>query len=189
MVPVNSEQIIASLLGSDPEKAFQQIYELYARRLLGVAYRYVGDREVAKDLFQEAICKVYKARNSFKYQREGSLMAWLKRIMINECINHLKSFHVRMVDRYDEGQQRAEEVPQDEEVGWLAQLDNDLLMEMIAGLPDGYRLVLNMYVIEGFSHKEIAARLGIKERSSSSQYHRAKLELKRRIEQWIKEQE
>ena len=102
MDPVNSEQIIASLLGSDPEKAFQQIYELYARRLLGVAFRYVGDREVAKDLFQEAICKAYKARNSFKYQREGSLIAWLKRIMINECINHLKSFHVRMVDRYDD---------------------------------------------------------------------------------------
>lgn len=184
-----SDQTIASLLSSDPEKAFQQIYELYARRLLGVAYRYVGDREVAKDLLQETICKAYKAKNTFRYQREGSLLAWLKRIIVNECINHLKSFHVRMVDRYDEDQEKADEVPQNDEVEWLAQLDNDLLMEMIAGLPDGYRLVLNMYVIEGFSHKEIAARLGIKERSSSSQYHRAKLELRRRIEQWIKKQD
>lgn len=181
-----SERYIAECIADNPEEGFRLIYLHYARRLLGVAYRYVADGDVAKDLLQESMCKAYKGRERYKYSGEGSLMAWLSRIVINESLNHLKSFNVKSMDRLDDNEYVAQELADDDEGELLSLVDPEVLISLIAQLPKGYRVVLSMYAIEGYSHKEIAQKLGIKERSSSSQYHRAKQELKRMVEQWIR---
>lgn len=179
-----TEQEIIHLLESDLEQAFALIYKLYARELLAVAYRYVGDYDTAKDILQETMSKAYLAINRFEYRGEGALKAWLRQILVRESLNHLKSFNVRKFIITDKEIDTAEEVTPDSSLDLVS---GEVLNQLIAELPIGYRTVINLYALEGLSHKEIAKRLGIKERSSSSQYHRAKSELKRKIEQWIKE--
>lgn len=184
-----SELHISELMDQHPEEAFGLIYDLYARRLVSIAYRYVGDTEVAKDILQDAICKAYEGSDAFRYKGEGSLWGWLKAIVVNLSLNYLKSFNVRRMTRFEDNVASDEVVDDDNEVGYLNTIDSDTLFDLIAGLPEGYRAVINLYAIEGYSHKEIAQRLGIAERTSSSQYYRAKQELKRRIEKWIRERE
>ncbi|MDO5016800.1 MAG: RNA polymerase sigma factor [Porphyromonas sp.] len=178
-----SDEEIARLLDRDTDEAFRQIYRKYARLLVTIAYRYVGDYDQAKDILQEAIYKAFTKRKSFKYTRGQALLAWLKRIVINESINHLKSFNVKMTQRYEEEIELSDE-DETEDTSLLRSLEPQVLLELIARLPDGYRVVLSMYALEGYSHKEIAEQLGIKERTSSSQYYRAKQELKKLIEEW-----
>lgn len=183
-----SEKYIVELMEHHPEEAFRLIYDLYAPRLVSISYRYIGDIDTAKDILQDALYRAYEKRASFKYQDEGGLWSWLKRIVVNLSLNHLKSFSVKNMERYEEGSCDMVEEDHDEDgVDLLALLDTKVLYDMIAELPEGYRAVFNLYAVEGYSHKEIAQYLGIAEKSSSSQYYRAKQLLKKRIEQWMKE--
>ncbi len=183
----HSEQYIVKLLEQRPEEAFRLIYDLYATKLVGIAYRYIGDKDVAKDILQDAVCRAYQKRETFKYQQVGGLWGWLKKIVVNLSLNHLKSFGVKNMDRYEEDSYDIVEEEEDDSIDMLAAIDGKVLYDMIAELPEGYRMVFNLYAVEGYSHKEIAQQLGIAERSSSSQYFRAKKLLKKRIEQWIRE--
>lgn len=183
----HSEQHIVGLLEQRPEEAFRLIYDLYAPRLVSIAYRYIGDRDAAKDILQDAVCKAYEKRQTFRYLQAGGLWGWLKRIVVNLSLNHQKSFGVKNMNRYEEGSYDDVAQDDDESVDMLSGIDTKVLYDMIAELPDGYRVVFNMYAVEGFSHKEIAQRLGIGEKSSSSQYFRAKQLLKKKIEQWMRE--
>lgn len=181
-----TEQEMKRLLGSNVEQAFALIYKLYSRQLLAISYRYVGDYDTSKDILQETMIKAYGAIERFEDRGEGSLLAWLRLIIVRESLNHLKSFNVSRILKTGEPIEEEDKIVEEEESD-LEEVSGEVLNELIATLPIGYRTVLNLYAIEGLSHKEIAKQLGIKERTSSSQYHRAKQELKRRIEAWKKE--
>lgn len=184
------ESQIVELLEYDLEAAFVQLYSLYGKLLLGVAYRYVADLDISQDILQESMMKAFYKIDSYHHVKKGGLLAWLKRIVINESLNYLNSFNVRMMSSYEEETINSiSDEDSSDDVAFINKIDINVLSGLIAELPEGYRVVLNIYAIEGYSHREIAAILGIKEGSASSRYHRAKQELIRRVERWKKERE
>ena len=136
----------------------------------------------AEDVVQESFVKFFSNIASFDFRGEGSLKAWLLRIVVNEAISMTrKQSRLTFVDEVPE------EVP--DENPEVERVPPAELTRMIGELPEGYRLVLNMFVFEQMSHKEIAQRLGIKENSSASQYFHAKKLLGKMINDYIKKQQ
>lgn len=156
--------------------AQSELFRQYAPRLLPICYRYAGCRDTADDLLQDSFIKIFINIHSFR--GEGNFEGWLKTIAINTCITWVKKNNkMRMVDISVEHKHFIE--TDDDE--WLWPVTPDELTEAIASLPEGYRVVLNMFAIEGFSHKEIGDKLNISESTSRSQYARAKLWLGKKI--------
>lgn len=158
--------------------AQSELFRLFAPKLLGVCYRYTGKREEAEDLLQDIFVKIFK--NIRTYRGDGSFEGWMRMIAVNTCLTWIrknKNFaheielsqkHEKMIDDNTDEQ---EEFP----------ISTDELMGHIASLPNGYRVVLNLFAIEGYSHKQISELLGITESTSRSQYVRAKNLLKKKI--------
>jgi RNA polymerase sigma-70 factor (ECF subfamily) len=148
--------------------AQKKLYDKYSSKMLAVCYRYAHNREDAEDMLQEGFIKVFTQIHTFA--NRGTLEGWIRRIIVHTCINilkknkkfnenvdliHASSFHVR-----------------EENIPSIIQAKQ--VVECICLLPEGYRTVLNLYAIEGYSHKEIAGMLDIEESTSRSQYTRAK---------------
>lgn len=135
-----------------------------------VCYRYLGDAMEAEDAVTEGFVKVLSKIGAFDYRGKGSLDGWVKRIMINESLMLLRKRKISKVDIDQvldlEGQFTTD--------GNLEQME---VLKLVFELPKGYRTVFNMYVIEGYSHKEIAAELGISENTSKSQLSKARASL------------
>ncbi len=178
-----TEQELVERCGRGDNHARKQLYERYAGQLMAVCTRYTGDRESAKDVLHDGFLNIFRSFDQFTYQGDGSLKAWMTRIVVNEALNYLRrktavSQEVlveQIPDTADDG---------DEED--LQQIPTSVLMQFIRELPDGYRTVFNLYVFEDKGHKEIAQMLGISEHSSSSQYHRAKTLLRKKITDYRK---
>jgi RNA polymerase sigma factor (sigma-70 family) len=169
---VDEKELIKQCLDGN-RSAQQQLYKMYASKMLGVCYRYAHSMDEAKDFFQDAFIKVF--RNLDRFKGEGSLEGWIRRIMVNTSLNHLKASHkfIETLNEYDYADQ-----PE-----WQAdsQTDAKEIMEEIRLLPTGFRTVFNMYAVEGYSHKEIAEALGISEGTSRSQYARARAHLMKKL--------
>ena len=162
--------------------AMHRLYERYVGHAMAVALRYAPLHEDAEDVVQDSFIKVFAAIPNFQYRGEGSLKGWLLRIVANEAITCVRQkSKLTLVEEFPD--EPLEEEPPVEKIPPAE------LTKMIGELPDGYRLVLNMYVFEQLSHKEIALRLGIKESSSASQYLRAKKLLATRIKNYLKNTE
>lgn len=128
----------------------------------------------AEDILQDAFCDAFQNINSFRY--EASFGAWLKRLVINHCINHLKKKRVNLVHHDDMGMfDEAEESEENEE---NIQFEVKKIHEAMQLLPEGYRLVFSLYLIEGYDHTEISEILGISESTSKSQFLRAKSKIR-----------
>lgn len=151
------------------------LYEKYVRYLTAVCSRYVDD-EYVSDILQDSFITIFRGIPSFEYRGEGSLKAWMTRIAVNLSLKHVRQ-NSRMVF-VDLGQAEDIDEPQTEEI------PPDVLHGFIRKLPDGYRMIFNLYVIEGRSHAEIAQALGIKESTSASQLHRAKSLLAKMIREY-----
>jgi RNA polymerase sigma-70 factor (ECF subfamily) len=150
------------------EARYQQaLVTRYAPVLLGVAQRYMGDRASAEDVLQDALVKVLMHID--KYQPTGSFEAWLKRIVINTALKDLGKRRLRTTADIDVAQNVAST-----DVDAIAHMSADECLSLIARLPNGYREVFNLYVIEEYPHQEIAQMLGISENTSRSQFHRAR---------------
>jgi len=166
--------------------ARKELYELYAGRLLVVCRRYVNDRETAKDLLHDGFIKVFNSFDKFTYRGEGSLRAWLEKIMVNTALEYLRKNNVLNQTL------TLEEIPEDidepnkEEVECIPK---EVLMRFISELPTGYRTVFNLYTFEEKPHKEIAHLLGINEKSSASQLFRAKSLLAKKVKEYINHQQ
>lgn len=178
----DSEELLVRRCRSGEPAAQRELYDRYAGRLLGLCMRYVADRSVAEDLLHDGFLKIFGAFGRFEWRGAGSLRAWMERITVNVVLEYLRSRKragiVVSDDRLpDEGAE-----PDESDV---EQVPSAVLQRFIAELPDGYRTVFNLYCIEGFSHREIAAVLGINEKSSSSQLFRAKTILARKIKEYI----
>ncbi|WP_375587040.1 RNA polymerase sigma factor [Flagellimonas aurea] len=148
-------------------------YELYSRyvdAMYNVGFRFLGNAEDAEDIVQDSFVDAFKNLNNFKYG--SSFGAWLKRIVINKSINHLKAKRIPVVPMEAHEFHLTDEEPIEAEA-----TDLNKVKKGIALLPDGYREIINLYLIEGYDHVEIGEILGISTSTSKSQYHRAKKKL------------
>jgi RNA polymerase sigma-70 factor (ECF subfamily) len=164
---MTEEMLLQGCLQNDAT-AQQELYYRYSPKMLSVCYRYAKAREDAEDMLQEGFIKVFSQID--KYENRGSLEGWILRIIVHTCINHLKK-NKKFNDHVDLAFAgniviREDNIP--------AIIQAKQIVECIRSLPIGYRTVLNLYAIEGYSHKEIASLLDIEESTSRSQYTRAK---------------
>ena len=146
------------------------LYDRYAGFLTAVCSRYIENKEDVKDLMQDSFIRIFSSIGSFEYRGEGSLKAWMSRIVINNTLKYIRDNIQKGMISIDED---IPDVP-DEEIPEISEMPPSVIQDMIRRLPEGYRTVFNLFVFEGKSHKEIAMLLGIKENSSASQLHRAK---------------
>ena len=151
------------------------LYDRFSSRMFGICLRYAPDYHTAEDLLQEGFVKVFY--NIFKYNGTGSFEGWLKRVFINHAIEQLRKSD-RFFSHDEIGPTHDTTSPSEA----LTKLNTDDLLRMVQTLPAGYRTVFNLYVIEGFSHKEIGDALSITEGTSKSQLARAKAMLQRMVE-------
>lgn len=151
-------------------KSQYKLYEIYVDAMFNISMRMLRSKEDAEDVVQESFVAAFKSLNGFKY--ESSFGAWLKRIVINKSINQLKCKRAEVIP-VDERDYVAEE--EDNESAAAVELEKVRIG--IDKLPDGYRQVLNLYLIEGYDHSEIGEILTISTSTSKSQYHRAKKRL------------
>ena len=149
------------------------LYNLYAGKLMVVCFRYMDSRMDAEDILQEGFVKIFDNISKFKFQ--GSLEGWMKRIVANTAINKLRKKDLL------KGSQDTNLIDKHVNDNIIDKIDGDKLLEVIQELPVGYRTVFNMYAIEGYSHKEIAEKLGIEVVSSRTQLSKAKKVLQKKI--------
>lgn len=151
------------------ESAYKELVFKYSRRLMTVAKIYSRNDEEAKDILQDAFILVFRKIEIFVGKEEAAFYAWMKRMVINLCLS-------RNQKKYRSMESSMEVLIQDKgiEADAINNLSHDEIMEMVFNLPEGYKQVFALYAIEGYSHKEIAKIIGIKESSSRSQYSRAR---------------
>ncbi|BFP43062.1 RNA polymerase sigma factor [Flavobacteriaceae bacterium GF1] len=147
-----------------------ELYSLYVDAMFNVGLRFLGNKEDAEDIVQDSFVDAFKKLNSFKY--ESSFGAWLKRIVINKSINHLRAKRVPVVPMEAHEFHLADEEPMETDA-----VDVQKVKMGIAQLPEGYKQIINLYLIEGYDHVEIGEILDISTSTSKSQYHRAKKKL------------
>ncbi|MEY8779733.1 RNA polymerase sigma factor [Allomuricauda sp. XS_ASV26] len=148
-----------------------ELYSYYVDAMYNVGFRFLGNKEDAEDIVQDSFIDAFKQLHSFKYQ--SSFGAWLKRIVINKSINHLKAKKVDLVPMEESEYQ----MTQTTETVIPDVKDISKIKRGIALLPDGYKQIINLYLVEGYDHVEIATILEITVSTSKSQYHRAKKKL------------
>lgn len=148
------------------------MYKLYSRAMFNVCLRMVKDELDAEDVLQNAFVDVFTKIGTFKF--ESSIGAWVKRIVVNNCINFLKKKRMQ----FEPFEERHTLVAEEEPDGNHAGLSVEAIMKALFELPDGYRVVFSLYLLEGYDHQEIAEILGITEATSKSQYSRAKRKIK-----------
>lgn len=165
--------------------AFKQVYNQYAGSLMAVCMRYAGNRMDAEDILHNAFLKIFRSFDKFTYKGKGSLKAWLIRIVINESVEFLRGKKFEQDSTVDvDGMNKDIEdtdVEMESDGSELFTIPKERLTAFIGELPSGYRTVFNLYVFEGKSHKEIGDMLGITERTSSSQFSRARRLLRSKI--------
>ena len=158
-----------------------ELYQKYIGELSSVCYRYVPNSDDAKDVLQNSFVKIFTSIATLEYRGEEQFHGWLVRIVANEALTFLRNKKKLLFTEQDETKLRqadiADEAPETERIS------PDELHQLISELPDGYRTVLNLYVFEKYSHRQIAELLGIKEGTSASQLYYAKQWLSRRIKE------
>ena len=158
-------------------KAQFELYKLYYKPMYNICLHMVGNKVEAEDVMQEAFLKAFTKIDT--YEGKVSFGAWLKKIVINRSLDHLKKRKVKF-------EELSEKIPEDECCAIsMSEIQTEQLKGAIMKLPDGYRVVLSLYLLEGYDHEEIAEILGISNVSSRSQYMRAK----QRLRQMVKKEE
>ncbi|MCK5136503.1 MAG: RNA polymerase sigma factor [Bacteroidales bacterium] len=164
--------VIESCMKGDV-RAQYQLYSLYSKAMYNICYRMTGQQEEAEDMLQESFSYAFRKLGSFRF--ESSFGAWLKRIVVNTCINHLKKRKVDLV--YTD--QHNDPAPDDDFVDYgEIRLRAEGVMKAMGKLSQGYRIVFSLYLLEGYDHKEISEIMGISESTSKSQFLRAKQKIK-----------
>ncbi|HBX51312.1 MAG: hypothetical protein A2275_14620 [Bacteroidetes bacterium RIFOXYA12_FULL_35_11] len=169
------EHIIEGCIRMD-RKAQKMLYDKYAATFLGICVRYASHRAEAEDVLQDAFVKVFL--NIRQYNRTGSFEGWMKRIIINTAISNYRA-NLKHYYHLDIDDIKKSEV--DENTIETAEFSKEELLKVINSLPDGFRLIFNLYAIEGYKHKEIAEILDIDIGTSKSQYSRAKALIQKKL--------
>jgi RNA polymerase sigma factor (sigma-70 family) len=173
---MNEEHIIEGCIRHN-RKAQQMLWEKYSAYLLGICLRYSSDRPEAEDMLQEALLKIYF--NIGDYSGTGSFKGWLRKIAINCAITyyHKNLRHKHYVEIDDYVSLETGEAGFEEDLYTAEEL-----FKVLNELPPGYRMVFNLYTVEGYKHREIAEMLGIDVNTSKSQYSRARAILRKKLE-------
>jgi len=157
------------------------LYERYARQMLGVCYRFTGNRQISEDLLHDGFIRVFESIRVFQYRGAGSLTAWIHKIFVNVSLEYLRANIQKATVPLEEWQEA--ELAGDEE---FELVPADVLMRFVSELPTGYRTVFNFYIFEEMSHKEIGEMLHINEASSRSQFARAKMLLAQKVKAYLR---
>ncbi len=166
---------LTQLCQNDDPKAQQVLYDRFAVKMFRTCYRYLKNEEDAEDVMISGFVKVFRNIGNFENRHHYSLEAWIKRIMINESLMQLrKNKQFTWVNDFPEIKDTDTILPD-------SNLQAEDLYALVRKLPPGYRTVFNLYVIEGYSHKEIADQLSISENTSKSQLSKAKAMLRRKL--------
>ena len=165
--------------------ARRQLYERYAGKMMAICMRYMANREEAEDLLHDGYIKLFGSFDKFEWQGEGTLPAWMARVMANLALQRLRKTDVmsQTVELENTAELR-DDVDRPDEGPDIETIPKKVLMQFIEELPPGYRTVFNMYVFEGKNHIEIGKELGINNKSSASQLVRARAILKERVNEW-----
>ncbi len=160
--------------------AQKELYDLYASDMFKVCLMYSTDYDGANDLLQEGFLKVFQKVHLFKFKEQSSLGGWIRTVIVHNCVDHYRSDNwsknkLELTEIETEKAQHRHQEEQEEETIY----DRDEFLKIIALLPDGYALVLNLFYLEGYTHKEIASKLEITEGTSKSQLFKAKKYLRK----------
>ena len=171
---------LAKLCARGDDKARHELYTRYAAYLFALCIRYVGDRELARDLMHDGMIKIFDTIG--KYKPTGSLKSWCARVTVNLVIDHLRKSRRLETVSIDQTQEKIPE-PQNEEI---AKIPKTELMRMVGELPETKRVIFNLFCVEGYSHKDIAQMLDIKEKTSSSLLFKARAQLAENVRDYIR---
>jgi len=166
-------------------RAMQKIlYDKYASKFYALCLRYVHDKAEADDILQEGFLKIFT--NIHQFSREHSIEAWMRRIIVNTALTHykknVKHYYQKEIDEVKEIDIESYNIEE-------AEFTQEELLKIIQNIAEGYRVVFNLYAIEGYKHKEIADMLGIDEATSKSQFHRARKIIQERLIEVLKEKQ
>ena len=156
-------------------RAQRMLFDRFSSKMLGVCLRYAKDSEQAEDILQDGFVKVFTKLKDFK--NEGSLEGWIRRVMVNTALDQIRKNTKTLGDVSVEDVQY--KIENNDHIA--EQLMAKDLLKLVNSMPDGYKVVFNMFAIEGYTHREIADTLGISESTSKSQYSRARAYLRERI--------
>lgn len=160
------------------QAAFKELYQLYSKAMFNISMRMMHTQQAAEDVLQDAFVDAFKKIGSFRF--DSSIGAWIKRIVVNHCINELKKkkADIDLTDSYDAYESRnSTSVDQEEEPQYSVGQVKQAMQE----LPDGCRLIFSLYMLEGYDHGEIAEIMNVSESTSKSQLLRAKRLIKEYI--------
>lgn len=181
-----TEQELASRCAKGDDEARQELYMTYGPRMLALCRRYAESAEEAEDLMQDAFIKIFRVIGRFIWTRPGSLYSWMARVALNQAFDSSKKRR-RLVKEIMDVEALADVAGSEPDYEEAAAIPMEVLQDMIAALPEGYRTVFKLYCIDELSHKEIASLLGINEKSSSASLARARASLARTIRQYLKD--
>lgn len=162
MLSITQKELLERCVQRDI-KAQKEFYGLFARKMMGVCIRYAAGVDEAKDFMQEGFLQVFDKIGTFN--STGSLEGWVRKVMINTCLMELRKTKQLFSD--------VEEIQIGEDQVYTYMNEQDIL-KFIQRLPKGFRMIFNLYAVEGYSHKEIAEKLQISEGTSKSQYARSR---------------
>jgi RNA polymerase sigma-70 factor (ECF subfamily) len=157
----------------------EELYKRFSGKMYAVCLRYANNADDAQDLLQEGFIKVF--RNLHRFRAEGSFEGWVRRVFVNSSIEHFRKKSVELSKVSD----KEENTIEDTDISALDQLAERDIVQLIQDLSPGYRTVFNLYVVEGYSHKEIGDLLGISEGTSKSQLARARSILQKKVAQYL----
>ncbi len=174
---MEDQELVKGCIDGD-RNSQELLYKRFSKKMFGVCLGYAKSHESAKDFLQESFIKIFN--NIHKYDFQGSLEGWVRRVVVNTAIDHYrKEIRNAAKDKQSEISLYAEKQYYNRA---LTKLDSEDFLKLLHALPNGYRTILNLYVVEEYSHKEIADMLGITEGTSKSQFFKAKAYLLRKAE-------
>jgi RNA polymerase sigma factor, sigma-70 family len=179
-----SEKQIAEDIRNGSNAAVKNLYDESSGYLLALCSRYIADHAAAEDVLQDSFLKILSSIGSFTWKGNGSLKAWMSRIMVNEALQYLRKQKKSSFIDYGD---RLPDMTDEDDDPEVESVPPEVIQKMIQELPDGYRTIFNLVVFEEKPHKEIADLLGITESTSASQFHRARKILAKKINDYVKQ--
>ena len=172
---MDEESLIAGCIKGN-QMAQKALFDSFSPKFFALCLRYMNSADDAEDVLQEGMVKIFTKLP--EYKGKGSFEGWMRRIIVNTCLDQIRKNQKLKLDVSID----KEEYKLSMNANILENMSANELIEEIKKMPPGYRVVFNMFAIEGYSHQEIAEKLGVKESTSKSQYLRARAYLKERIE-------
>ena len=171
---INILTVIVRKAGQGDESSRAALYRQFSQKMFSICVRMTGNRSDAEDILQDSFIHAFNHLHQLKQRH--LFEAWLRKIVVNECIRYTKkAFQWKVVD------EEIADTTEEDNLSWLQVIDLEQVHHEIKNLPDGCREIFNLFVLEDFSHQQIAEALGISVSTSKSQYHRARGLLKERL--------